>query len=177
MTALNFDPYAALAEIENGTGLRANQAKGANPASAAADRLQTLAPLAPLALSPDAKQKTDAGEQGPADPIAWQAALTRLDAATTPEGFTPARWRELVEDARWLADRHGGSAAALGWTASDLFGLDDTLDGWGGLADRLKGARRATFTDTVARWRSDAEDGWLWRRTLRPMRAMWEMQE
>lgn len=109
-------------------------------------------------------------------PDAWQVALARLDAATAPQGFTSARWRQLVEDARWLADRHGSSAAALGWSASDLFGLDDTLDGWGGLADRLRGAKRVNFTDTVAHWRSDELDGWLWRRTLRPMRAIWEMQ-
>lgn len=108
-------------------------------------------------------------------PGQWQAALASLDAATTPEGFSPARWRELVEDARWLAERHGPSASALGWSASDLFGLDEQLDRWGGLADRLAGARRATFTDTVARWRSDTQDGWLWRRTLRPMRLLWQV--
>lgn len=116
----------------------------------------------------------NAGEPAPGCPSAWQAALARLDASLPPQGFSPERWRELMEDARWLADRHGGSAAALGWSASDLFGLDSMLDDWGGLADRLHGARRVTFTDTVAHWRSDEIDGWLWRRTLRPMRTVWE---
>jgi len=81
----------------------------------------------------------------------------------------------LLGDARWLAETHAEAAEALGWTASDLFGLDDTLDGWGGLAYRLRGARRVTFTDAVARWHSDHEDGWLWRRTVRPMRTIWEI--
>jgi hypothetical protein len=107
----------------------------------------------------------------------WHAELERLDAAAAPSGSNPQHWRQLVDDARWLADRHADSAAALGWTASDLFGLDDMRDGWGGLADRLEGARRVTFTDTVARWRSDQIDGWLWRHTLRPMRAIWEVKE
>ena len=45
MSALAFDPHAALADIENRDGLRANRAKEANPGEA-------LARLAPLALSP-----------------------------------------------------------------------------------------------------------------------------
>ncbi len=167
MTALNFDPYAALAEIENGSGLRANRANRANPAP-------TLASLAPLALSPAQDAKLAGGYVAPAGPRQWQAELARLDAATIQEGYTAQRWLQLVEDARWLADWHACSAAALCWTASDLFGLDETRDGWGGLADRLEGARRVTFTDTVARWRSDHVDGWLWRRTLGPMQPIWE---
>ena len=107
-------------------------------------------------------------------PDAWQAALARLDEVKPALGVTPTRWRELVTDARWLADRHGGNAATLGWTASNLFGLDETLDGWGGVADRLRGTRRATFTDTVAHWRSDELDEWLWRRSLRRMRLIWQ---
>lgn len=166
MSALNFDPYAALAAIENGTGLRA---KGANRANLTAQPpAQTLAPLAQLALSPTPDRKT-----AWTDPTAWQDALARLDAAMPAPGYAPERWWQLVEDARWLADRHGRAAAALGWTASVLFGLDATLDGWGGVADRLRGARRVAFTDRLAHWRGEELEGWLWRRTLRPMAPLW----
>ncbi len=170
MTALNFDPYAALAEIENRNRLGANRANEAKPTRA-------LAPLAPLAPIPAATRKATTCTSDEADRIPWRGDLNRVDPATAPHGFSPERWSELVEDARWLTDRHGASAAALGWTASDLFGLDDTLDGWGGLVDRLRGARRVTFTDTIAHWRSDEIDGWLWRRTLRPMRTLWEFAQ
>lgn len=167
MNALNFDPYAALAEIENGAGLRANRANWANPGS-------TLAPLASLALSPAPKPKTHL----PATPLteagAWREALARLDAETPPHGFTPERWRQLLDDARWLADRHGGNAAALGWTASDLFGLDPALNGWGGLADRLQGARNVTLCAAIARWQGNDLQGWLWRKTLKPIQAIWD---
>jgi len=88
--------------------------------------------------------------------------------------MTPERWRELIDDARWLAREHGRAAYALGWTTDDLFGLDEQRDGWGGVADRLKGVRRVAFTDTVAHWRTAEEDGWLWRRSLRPMMTLWE---
>lgn len=177
MTALNFDPYAALAEIQNGGGLRANRAKRANLHPERPDPSQALAQLSPLALSPTENQKSVGSDIVPTDPTAWQAELARLDAATAPQGFTPQRWRQLLEDARWLADRHGGSAAALGWNASDLFGLDDTLDGWGGLADRLRGARRVHLTATIGHWRLAVEDGWLWRTSMRPMTIIWEIEQ
>lgn len=168
MSALNFDPYAALAEIQNGEGLRANRANRAN-----VNRGLALAPLAPLALSPAQNVKTNGGLIAPVS-TAWKQAIARLDTDAPPYCFALTRWRQLVEDARWLADRHGASGAALGWTASDLFGLDPALDGWGGLADRLEGARRVTLTDTVARWRSDELDGRLWRKTLHSMPKLWE---
>lgn len=111
----------------------------------------------------------------PVDRSSWAVALGALRASDPPLGIDPARWPLLLADAIWLCREHGKAAAALGWTASDLFGVD-SLPGWGGLADRLRGARRVTLTDTVGHWRSDAEDGWLWRRTLRPMRTIWEHQ-
>ena len=86
------------------------------------------------------------------------------------------RWRWLVTDALWLARTHGDAAALLGWNASDLFGIDP-LPGWGGLADRLEGARHVTFTDTVAHWRGDDLTGWLWRKTLTPKLPIWALKD
>ena len=102
----------------------------------------------------------------------WLHQLARLDPSRPLAGIDPDRWRCLLADARWLARTHGEAAAALGWTVSDLFGLDP-LPGWGGLADRLDGARRVTFTDTVAHWIGEDETGWLWRRTLTPKPPIW----
>lgn len=93
MTALNFDPYAALAEIQNGGGLRANRAKRANLHPERPDPSQALAQLSPLALSPTENQKSVGSDIVPTDPTAWQAELARLDAATAPQGFTPQRWQ------------------------------------------------------------------------------------
>lgn len=165
MSALNFDPYAALAEIESSMGLRANRAKRANPAT-------VLAPLAPLALSPAPNQKTSEAIPAPSDPRAWQTELAALSPSHPLGGIDPGRWRCLLTDAQWLARTHGEAAAALGWTSSDLFGLDP-LPRWGGLADRLHGARRVTLTDTVAHWIGEDETGWLWRRTLTPKPPIW----
>ena len=168
MNVLNFDPYAALAEIENGAGLRANRAKRANPRP-------ILAPLARLALSPTPKPKIHPPAIPPTEVGAWREALAWLDAETPLQGFTPERWRQLLEDARWLANRHGDIAAGLGWSASDLFGLDLVLDGWGGLADRLQGERIVTLSAATAHWQGNDLHGWLWRETLTPMKAIWDL--
>lgn len=166
MSALAFDPHKALAEIENGAGLRANRAKWANPGV-------TLAPLAHLALSPSPNRKMQmcAGDN---DPAAWFAALTALDASRPPAGIAPDRWPMILADAQWIARAHGEAAAAFGWNASDLFGIGQEL-GNGGLADRLEGARRLVFTSSMAHWRGKNCEGWLWRRTLTDKPALWEL--
>ncbi len=107
-------------------------------------------------------------------PADWQTALARLDAYQPPASISLDRWTVLVHDARWLASTNSASAFALGWNASDLFGLSDHA-GEGGLADRLHGADHVAFTDTVAHWRSEVLDGWLWRKSLRPMPTIWEV--
>ena len=104
----------------------------------------------------------------------WHSRLAKLAPDAPPIGFSRERWRELVEDAWWLARHHGDKVAAMGWGASDLFGLDLSLDGWGGLADRLFGARRVTFSDRIAHWQQSSDEGWLWRSTLCAMVPIWE---
>jgi hypothetical protein len=105
-------------------------------------------------------------------PPDWTASLAAIDASRPPAGFDPDRWRCLLDDARWLCRTHGPSAAALGWTSSDLFGL--TLpNGIGGVADRLGGVRNLVLTDRIAHWRGANLEGWLWRETMRPMPLIW----
>ena len=109
-----------------------------------------------------------------ADPAAWFAALAALDTSRPPAGIAPDLWPVILSDARWIARVHGDAAAALGWSASDLFGLAD-YPGNGGLADRLEGARRLAFTSGVAHWRGEELEGWLWRRTLTAKPPIWEI--
>lgn len=108
-------------------------------------------------------------------PSAWGAALGGLDRCTPAWGLNPERWSQLVDDARWLASANGKAAAALGWSASDLFGIKPGHDGWGGLADRLEGARTVKLTGRIAQWRSDECTGWLWRETQHAMPLLWQM--
>jgi hypothetical protein len=41
-----------------------------------------------------------------------------------PEGVPGSRWHQFVNDCGLFLDQWGARAAALGWTPSDLFGLD-----------------------------------------------------
>ena len=111
-------------------------------------------------------QKTEGSAQD------WPAALARTDASRPPPGYDPARWQCLVTDARWLCRYHAPAAVALGWTASDLFGIG-AAPGWGGLADHLEGVRNLVLTDRIAHWRGPDLEGWLWRETMRPMPPIW----
>lgn len=130
----------------------------------------------PIALPAATHACSQASEAAPAPrlqsvitPRDWPHVLADMDACLPIEGYDPERWKQVLEDARWFAGKHGMAASALGWTASDLFGFDGR-DGWGGVVDRLEGARRIILSDTVARWKNDDCEGWLWRASL-PQRA------
>jgi hypothetical protein len=53
----------------------------------------------------------------------WIEGLDRLSTADPPGGFSPDRWRQLIDDGHAFLDRWGEQAARLGWAAKDLFGV------------------------------------------------------
>lgn len=108
-------------------------------------------------------------------PSAWVSALRLVDRRSPACGLHPRRWAQLVDDARWLAGSHGKAAAALGWSVSDLFGIEPGRDGWGGLADRLEGARSVKFTANLAQWQREECVGWLWRQSLTDRPVLWAL--
>lgn len=134
MGALNFDPDEVLASIRKS---RATPAKVANPAKQVGDfsnfssfsRLPSAKSENDTSLE-DAERPEDAFEERAAivefdgsAPREWAEGFARLDLATPPAGFTTARWRQLIDDGGHFLDRWASEAAALGWTATDVFGL------------------------------------------------------
>jgi hypothetical protein len=83
----------------------------------------------------------------------WRDGLQTLDPGRALHGLAPSRWRVLVDDADWLFEQFAAAAARDGWSAADLFGVLPDHDGWGGVADRLRGSRSLVMTADVARWR------------------------
>lgn len=84
----------------------------------------------------------------------WRDALNALDPINPLHGFDKMRWRQLVEDARWVLDKFGKQAARDGWSTADLFGLWPGVPHAGGIADRLRGSRSLVLTANRAHWRS-----------------------
>jgi hypothetical protein len=71
----------------------------------------------------------------------WHRHLAPLDFDHAPDGFTRNRWRELCDDSWWIYENFAAQAVRDGWSAHDLFGVLPWHPGWGGLCDRLRGAR------------------------------------
>jgi hypothetical protein len=83
-----------------------------------------------------------------------QAELGKLHPAAHLHGIEAKRWRQLIEDAGWLFANFGQQALRDGWKVGELFGRWPEKDGWGGLADRLRGSRSLKMTADRAHWRS-----------------------
>ena len=105
-----------------------------------------------------------------------KAALARMDWDTPPEGFTGARWSQLLRDAHWLLDHFAGQALRDGWTVGELFGRWPEKDTWGGIADRLRSSRSLMMTADRAHWRcARTGDPMQFNRTAYPdLRPFWE---
>lgn len=56
-------------------------------------------------------------------PREWAEGFARLDTAKPLLGFSCDRWRQLIDDGGRFLDQWANQAAALGWTAVDVFGL------------------------------------------------------
>jgi len=59
----------------------------------------------------------------------WHDGVARMGTMPPPLGFTPLRWRRACLDAAGLIEAHGAELLALGWTATDTFGLHATAPG------------------------------------------------
>ena len=53
----------------------------------------------------------------------WQCGLAKLNPAEPPFGFTPDRWFRLIDGGTAFLDAWGRTAAALGWSTLDVFGV------------------------------------------------------
>ena len=103
----------------------------------------TLATLATLAGPGD----------WPSLPAEWRAGLASLRDAARPLHISAAAWERLVSNTLGIADDWAAPAAALGWTALNLFGVNPGPGGRldrDGLAAGLEGRRVVAVTTDAA---------------------------
>lgn len=120
-------------------------------AAALADQL----PAVPLAL-PDELEERAALASSLAGPIPaeWRRGFASLQTMAPPEGMVRGRWHEIINDAGLFLDGWGPQAAALGWMAADVFGINrdapDVNNSNAGMAVMMQGRPVVAITAETA---------------------------
>ena len=87
---------------------------------------------------------------------AWDKGVASLDLGRALGGYAPDRWVRIVGDCDIVIADFGKSAAALGWSAVDLFGFPEggaAGINLGGLVWRLNGGRLIAMDENCATYR------------------------
>lgn len=147
---LNFDPHRWIAE-HGPTGNKMGQcvAAVAPVARAQPEKEKTFLQSTPATLATFATER-------PRNPAAilrqWHTRLAPLDFDMPPDGWALNRWRQVHGDSWWIYENFASGAVRDGWSAHDLFGVLPSRAGWGGLCDRLQGARNLKIAEHKAVW-------------------------
>ncbi len=80
-------------------------------------------PAAPAAPDDDFAERAAIIEHDGGIPSEWVEGLALICTMVRPEGIPPVRWRHIIHAAGVFADRWAKQAAALGWSAAELFGV------------------------------------------------------
>ncbi len=121
-------------------------------------------------------------EEGAGVPRDWAEGFASLDCAKPPTGITPSRWRQVIDDGGRFLDVWAQKAAALGWSALDVFGVNPAgpavrYDGMG-LVPLIGGHRVVAITADSARIESGPGRFQTYRRRPSPGAvALWELIE
>jgi len=110
-----------------------------------------------LPLVPPVRAAAPPGAQAvPSVLVPWHAGVAHMQVMDPPPGFSVKRWTRTCLDAAGLLDTHGTELRALGWTATDIFGLHATAPGPAvgcyGLAMLLDGGTITELTAERARF-------------------------
>ena len=93
----------------------------------------------------DLEERAALVEYGAGVPREWAEGFARLDCAKPPQGYPLPRWHQIINDGGLFLDRWAHQAAAFGWTALDVFGVNPAAplvryDGMG-LVPLIQGCR------------------------------------
>jgi hypothetical protein len=80
--------------------------------------------ISPPANAYDIEERAGLVESGAGVPGSWAEGFAALCAMPVPAGFTPERWRRIVDAAGAFLDHWAITAAGCGWSDLDVFGVD-----------------------------------------------------
>ncbi|MGE0109592.1 MAG: hypothetical protein AB7S81_07525 [Bdellovibrionales bacterium] len=128
-----------------------------------ANKPEIILALSPASVSVDQESCDERAAiiQANGVPKEWAEGFAFLCTMERPAAFTPERWRQIVDDGGYFLDAWGRQAAALGWRAEDVFGVNPDAPLWRydgmGLVPCLQGRRVIAITENTAR--IDCGDG------------------
>lgn len=129
-----------------------------------ADSVATVATVAvarPIKWDQESYDERAAIIQANGVPKEWAEGFALLCTMERPAAFASERWRQLVDDGGYFLDAWGRQAAALGWRAVDVFGVNPDAPLWRydgmGLVTCLQGRHVVAIAENTAR--IDCEDG------------------
>ena len=125
-------PAEAL-DFANGGGPFVNSVTSVNVRPPAASRLAGAEPEPPPTLTTEAdtrspddpEERAAIIEEGANAPRRWAEGYAALCTMPPPSGFSPERWRRVVDAAGTFLDRWGAEAIRCGWSDLDVFGCHD----------------------------------------------------
>lgn len=88
------------------------------------NRVSTLSTLSTSRSLFDLEERAAIVQEGAQVPREWAEAFAQLEARPLPSGVNAATWLAMIDAAGRFLDQWGSQAAALGWTACQLFSLD-----------------------------------------------------
>lgn len=101
-------------------------AKGGNSCSAPPQKIEESGTPVPVPVPPEDEHDERAAiiEYEAGAPREWAEGAAKLMTMPVPIGYPPKRWHELQNAAGVFIDKFATQAAALGWSALDIFGCD-----------------------------------------------------
>ena len=119
-------------------------------------------------------------EYGADVPREWAEGFARLTVEPPPDGISIETWSAVVDDAARFLDDWGRKAAALGWSATDVFGLSiqppRIRSEMAGLLPLVAGGTVVAISSASATIRSRSGDEVVWLRRSHPGAvAVWEL--
>jgi hypothetical protein len=94
-----------------------------NSKSEQADAADLTKPHTPDLNKPEIEERAAIIEEGAGVPREWAEGFALMLAMPCPAGFYADQWRDALDGAGRFMDQWAARAAALGWTAAEVFGV------------------------------------------------------